>query len=136
MFGDAWDDYCRFPPYPEEVWTPRLIMVDSLRNQIEDFTDTMLTINDNETVATEGYNVFRSTPGSIAAKCVMNLRLFPFDTQHCSVRFESWIHHAGFLEMVVMTSGAVDHDELAQYGEDFKFVDVNLIASKRGVQHR
>ena len=129
LFGDAWNDYRRFPLYSEEVWTPRLIMVDSLRNQFEDFPDTMLAIKDNETVATEGYNAFWSRPGSIAAKCVMDLRLFPFDTQHCSVRFESWIHHAGFIDMVVMNSGAVDYDELAQDGEDFKLVDVNLIAS-------
>ena len=129
MFGDAWNDYRRFPLYNEEVLTPRLIMVDSLRNQFEDFPDTKLAIKDNETVATEGYNAFWSRPGSIAAKCVMDLRLFPFDTQHCSVRFESWIHPAGFLDMVVMNSGAVDYDELAQDGEDFKLINVNLIAS-------
>ena len=92
-------------------------MADSLRNQLEDFLDTMLAIKDNATVATEGYNAFWSRPGCIAT------------TQHCSVRFGSWIHHAGFLEMVVMNSGAVDYDELAQDGEDFKLIDVNLIAS-------
>ena len=38
-------------------------------------------------------------PAIITGKCPMNIRYFPFDTQHCTLKFGSWTYHGEEIDM-------------------------------------
>merc|ERR1719264_2498426 len=58
----------------------------------------------------------------------MRLRDLPFDGQICTLPFESWIYHGGFLRVIPMKSGWKQTDRIQQenMAADWQYVSLEF----------
>lgn len=63
----------------------------------DDFTNGYM--NANAMVSKNGY-IMWSPPARLRSSCKVNISLFPFDTQRCSLKFGSWSYEQAQVDMV------------------------------------
>ncbi|XP_072023371.1 neuronal acetylcholine receptor subunit alpha-9-like [Amphiura filiformis] len=115
------------------IWRPDLHLYDNIDGHFEDFG-----IGNNDAFVFPDGRVTWASPNIFKTVCVIDARLFPFDTQRCPLRFGSWtynlqqmnvtIHHTVFgkefsgtgvweLEDVVGQREIVDYDPFGFFPE-------------------
>ncbi|XP_077992883.1 acetylcholine receptor subunit alpha-like [Glandiceps talaboti] len=98
---------------PEEwVWTPDLALANSA-------TDNIMFISSSRSVSVSHNGSTRAFSRMVLAiPCVMDIRLFPFDTQTCSAYFSFWQYTHNFVQAESLTdqsiiNGAIENSEWA-----------------------
>lgn len=113
----------QFIPVPQgNLWLPDVVPIGTVKNPFEDFLETNVYLYDQNYAKANKYNIFWSRPGTVDAKCDVDLKAFPFDTQRCSLRFESW-SYGKFLKLIPMPNGFLQSDEMPS-NEDFELVEI------------
>merc|ERR1719313_1479848 len=104
-----------------EIWVPRWIYNErTVRNNFEDFWDTDVYLYDKASTR----NAFWSRPGSIQAKCEVNLADYPFDTQKCKLTFQSWMHDARHIKLSHDTARFSEKALLGMSTEEYRVIGV------------
>ncbi|XP_072039351.1 neuronal acetylcholine receptor subunit alpha-9-II-like [Amphiura filiformis] len=75
------------------IWRPDLHLFENVEKDFESLKDVGAILYSNGTV-------YWDTPFIIHTSCLIDARLFPFDTQHCTLRFGSWSYSMKQLNLV------------------------------------
>ncbi|XP_072040021.1 neuronal acetylcholine receptor subunit alpha-7-like [Amphiura filiformis] len=79
------------------IWRPDLHLFENVEKDFESLKDVGATLYPDGTV-------YWSTPFILHTSCLIDARLFPFDTQHCTLRFGSWSYNMKQLNLVGASS--------------------------------
>jgi hypothetical protein len=88
-----------------EIWIPDVHVKQGQRFFNSAYGAVNAYVYDNKFAENNGYNVFYSRPGALIASCKLELHMFPFDKQQCSLTFESWVHGGGHISVSSMAKG-------------------------------
>ncbi|CAK8683324.1 unnamed protein product [Clavelina lepadiformis] len=83
----------------KKVWKPDILIYNSA---VDDFDQLLHT---NVIVSHDG-NVSWLPPGLFKTTCDVDIRYFPFDEQKCEIKFGTWTHHGGLVDLIVETPDA------------------------------
>ncbi|XP_033104788.1 ligand-gated ion channel 4-like [Anneissia japonica] len=77
----------------DSIWKPDLTLDNNVDEKYNQFPpNSMVQICSNGSATFSAYSIFRSS-------CHISIRSFPYDEQLCSLRFSSWIHDLGELDI-------------------------------------
>ncbi|KAI1722194.1 neurotransmitter-gated ion-channel ligand binding domain-containing protein [Ditylenchus destructor] len=106
------------------IWTPDIV----LYNSAEDYTHGYM--RSRAMVFYDG-TVFWPPPTRLRSTCKISVTYFPFDSQHCSLKFGSWTYH-GY--QVDVTNRSINID-LSNYVESGEFELVSVHQKRRVVKY-
>jgi len=91
------------------------------------FNDYMVT---NAIVSNDG-EVLLMYPALIKTYCTLNVKYFPFDSQHCDIQFISWTHNGQQLDIFYNESNptAVYYASANQVGQPLRHPRVGLLST-------
>lgn len=110
----AWNK-TQFPNVPsirlpaDQVWRPDILLYNSAHINIDGTYPTHVVIKDDGSCLWVPPGIFLST-------CRINIKWFPFDDQLCELKFGSWTHDGGLLDLRLDTQEA-DQTTLVPNGE-------------------
>lgn len=80
-----WGNVTQVQIDPEVIWTPDIV----LYNNADDAAEGNAAYKTKINVVSDGTN-FWNSPASFISTCNIDVRAFPYDTQHCLLKFGSW----------------------------------------------
>ena len=83
---------------PEVLWVPDIVLYNNIDDANAEFGGNIDTLKTRVKLQSTG-NVLWLAPIIIKARCAINVRDFPFDTQHCHLKFGSWTHDVARLNL-------------------------------------
>ncbi|XP_044006695.1 neuronal acetylcholine receptor subunit alpha-7 isoform X2 [Aphidius gifuensis] len=95
---------------PNKLWKPDVLMYNSAE---EGFDGTYQT----NVVVTHNGNCLYVPPGIFRSSCKMDIAWFPFDDQHCDMKFGSWTYDGYQLDLVLNSEGGGDLSDFITNGE-------------------
>uniref|UniRef100_A0A0N4W697 Neur_chan_LBD domain-containing protein n=1 Tax=Haemonchus placei TaxID=6290 RepID=A0A0N4W697_HAEPC len=92
----------RFPTDEQQIWLPDILLYNRCSNfsANEDFDSSC---RSNLVVYSTG-EINWIPPGIFKISCKMDITMFPFDEQTCSLKFGSWTYHGFALDLLIDTS--------------------------------
>lgn len=92
--GD-WGNVAHAQMDPQTVWTPDIVLYNNVDDASEGNADYKTRIN----IYPNGTQLWQS-PASFTSTCHIDVRAFPYDTQHCTLKFGSWTFDSGKIFLV------------------------------------
>ncbi|XP_076010905.1 neuronal acetylcholine receptor subunit alpha-7-like [Genypterus blacodes] len=77
---------------PDQVWTPDILLYNSAHDKFD------ATFKTNVLVNSSGFCEYLP-PGIFVSTCSVDVRWFPFDIQHCELKFGSWTFDGWLLDL-------------------------------------
>ncbi|WKX91458.1 hypothetical protein Q1695_009917 [Nippostrongylus brasiliensis] len=84
----------RFPTDEQQIWTPDILLWNSANENFDS------SCRSNAVVYSNG-DVHWIPPGIFKISCKMDITMFPFDEQICSLKFGSWTYHGFALDLQI-----------------------------------
>ncbi|XP_072040023.1 neuronal acetylcholine receptor subunit alpha-7-like isoform X1 [Amphiura filiformis] len=81
----------------DQIWRPDIHLFENVDRNFESLKDVGAWVSPDGTV-------FWATPAILYTACRIDARLFPFDTQHCTLRFGSWSYDEDHLNLTPMNN--------------------------------
>ncbi|KAM3721114.1 Neuronal acetylcholine receptor [Dirofilaria immitis] len=106
------------------IWLPDIV----LYNNADDYTTDYMA---SRAILFYDGTVFWPPPTQLRSTCKTDVTYFPFDSQHCAIKFGSWTYH-GFQVDITNRSGNVD---LSNYVESGEFDLVRVFQKRRIVKY-
>ena len=95
------------PSLDQSIWTPDIYLYNTAEKPLDNLDYTRAVVQNNG-------DVFWSRPGLITSTCVFDLNLFPFDVQHCYLKFGSWVYNKEYLNLTIYNI-SIDFDNYQQH---------------------
>ena len=110
----------------KDVWKPDILLI----NTVEHYTslgsdDLIVTVNENGRVEWEPGHRFKTA-------CSLNIKMYPFDNQQCSLMFATWMH----VDNVVSLSSVSDEVEFDHFEENGEWDIVSTRTESRLVEEK
>lgn len=83
---------------PMRIWKPDILMYNSADEKFDGTFHTNVVVRDNGTCLYIPPGIFKST-------CKIDITWFPFDDQHCDMKFGSWTYDGFQLDLVLKSDG-------------------------------
>jgi nicotinic acetylcholine receptor, invertebrate len=93
----------------ESIWVPDIYLYNTAENPLSE-------LNYGRVKIYNSGDILWSRPGMIKSTCLFNLTSFPYDEQHCNMKFGSWSYHGDELNLNPEIN-AIDISELQQNQE-------------------
>lgn len=95
---------------PNKLWKPDVLMYNSAD---EGFDGTFQT----NVVVKHGGSCLYIPPGIFKSTCKIDITWFPFDDQHCDMKFGSWTHDGNQLDLILNSESGGDLSDFITNGE-------------------
>ncbi|XP_023287757.1 neuronal acetylcholine receptor subunit alpha-7 [Orussus abietinus] len=95
---------------PNKLWKPDVLMYNSAD---EGFDGTYQT----NVVVTHNGSCLYVPPGIFKSTCKIDIAWFPFDDQHCDMKFGSWTYDGNQLDLILNSEGGGDLSDFITNGE-------------------
>lgn len=133
FFGRRWThEGDKLPVRSDRIWTPDVTVLNEMgstrRAFREDFSP--LVLSDNSFRNETGVNLLWSRPMHVNSKCTVDMSLYPFDVQRCSIIIGSWAASRRQMQLVLQPFFA----EHTVHTSEFRVR--NITASQREVHTR
>ncbi|XP_011167167.2 uncharacterized protein LOC105201028 [Solenopsis invicta] len=104
-----------------EIWQPDIMLYNSgTSGTVEYYGDAPCSVkNDGEILCVP--------PAKFIAHCELDFRLWPFDTQDCYLKFGSWMHHGGQIDLVLFTKEELDSNDMNVENAEWKLMNMTKI---------
>ena len=83
-----WDNISSLMVYPSDVWIPDIVLYNNGEPGLAGGLDVYRTPIE---MNSDGLHYWLS-PAMFTSTCKINVKFFPFDDQHCELKFGSWMH--------------------------------------------
>lgn len=104
-FGQGWDPSSDSIPMPRDVaWKPDLYLASAAHAGEEETTspkDIYLWDEQHAKSQSPPWNMHWVEPVTLTGRCKVDLKMFPFDTQRCTLDFESWMYSNRMINLIV-----------------------------------
>ena len=94
-------DYVHLPV--ENIWTPDIVLYNYADTRLEEKRKVLVTINSDGKVKWIPPSIFKST-------CQINIELFPYDQQNCSMKFGSWTYDGDSIDIQFLGNSEMNTD--------------------------
>ena len=97
------------PEADNKIWVPDIYLYNTAENPLTE-------LDFSRAIVDYQGNVIWSRPGIITSTCSFDLTLFPFDEQHCYLKFGSWSYDGNQLNLLIYNDGVdisnyIKHEE-------------------------
>ncbi|XP_060516111.1 neuronal acetylcholine receptor subunit alpha-7 isoform X1 [Cylas formicarius] len=95
---------------PNKLWKPDVLMYNSADEGFDGTFQTNVVVKHNGSCLYIPPGIFKST-------CKIDITWFPFDDQHCDMKFGSWTHDGNQLDLILNSEGGGDLSDFITNGE-------------------
>ncbi|XP_024947816.1 acetylcholine receptor subunit alpha-type acr-16 isoform X6 [Cephus cinctus] len=95
---------------PNKLWKPDVLMYNSADEGFDGTYQTNVVVSNNGSCLYVPPGIFKST-------CKIDITWFPFDDQHCDMKFGSWTYHGNQLDLVLNSEDGGDLSDFIMNGE-------------------
>ncbi|KAH1029732.1 hypothetical protein HUJ05_002910, partial [Dendroctonus ponderosae] len=95
---------------PNKLWKPDVLMYNSADEGFDGTYQTNVVIKSNGSCLYIPPGIFKST-------CKIDITWFPFDDQHCDMKFGSWTHDGNQLDLLLNSEAGADLSDFITNGE-------------------
>ncbi|XP_045482650.1 neuronal acetylcholine receptor subunit alpha-7 isoform X3 [Harmonia axyridis] len=95
---------------PNKLWKPDVLMYNSADEGFDGTYQTNIVVKHNG-------NCLYVPPGIFKSTCKIDITWFPFDDQHCDMKFGSWTHDGNQLDLVLNSEDGGDLSDFITNGE-------------------
>ncbi|CAH8876037.1 unnamed protein product [Trichobilharzia szidati] len=96
---------------PSGIWTPDIVLYNYADERLKEKRDVMLNVDYMG-------RVYWSPPAIFKSNCPINIKNFPFDYQHCFLKFASWTYNSEQLDLQFLDNRTeVDIDQYTSSNE-------------------
>lgn len=121
----TWDSEHDFVPLDQHlIWTPDVQLLNAVHvpDNLNDAPRVFW--YDEQKLRTEGYNLAMVVPQRLDVDCPMDLRMFPFDTQTCSIQMGDWSASERYYEFDPEFSE--DGTEMPEASKEHECIGINI----------
>ncbi|XP_031623467.1 neuronal acetylcholine receptor subunit alpha-7 [Contarinia nasturtii] len=97
---------------PQKLWKPDILMYNSADEGFDGTYHTNIVVKSNGSCLYVPPGIFKST-------CKIDITWFPFDDQHCEMKFGSWTYDGNMLDLVLKSEEGGDISDFITNGEWF-----------------